>query len=346
MEATIDASFYVDETGHTGIDLTNGAQPVFVAGGYLVREQIRGVAEQVVANALHEYRTSTRHAHAELKSSSLLGSSRGRLLLAKVLGELERVGAQPILTVLEKRFSLGGRFVDEFLDFADNPRVGPEFCTDRDLKRSAATIIGKSSEQTLLSIESALRNPSRDSRVLAVTAVWQELVSRGEHDLAFAVEGALLSPSACQVREAHGLDFASPSSGYAPNPTSLISILVAADRLALRQGQRRVALIHDKTQHYEESLIHAFRMSADPVFHSQLASVPFLEWFPRVERILPPLFVASESELLVQAADLLVGGIAHWVKLGMRGDRLDPPTRTIAECTLTVLADEIGRAHV
>jgi hypothetical protein len=332
-------TLFCDEAGHTGIDLTGRDQPFFIAAGYLVDDQMLEPCRELVQDLLARVRRERRVELPELKSSSLVGSSRGRNHMAEFLRAIERIGAVPLVVAIEKRFSLGGRFVDDFLDLEDNPRAGPEFSENREVKRGAATAIGASSESTLKAIEDALRDPTRATRRAAVDAVITDLRRRGQHALAHITEGVLLTGEGLDPPEPTELSFPDFSLANTPNPTSLHTLLVAADMYAAREEVAEVKLIHDDTRHMEAVLRHAYWISSDPVAHERMARMPYLVIPPRVERVLPPEFVQSETEPLVQAADLLAGGVAHWLKRGYRRERLDASTRLIAEATITIFAD-------
>lgn len=332
-------TLFCDEAGHTGIDLTGRDQPFFIAAGYLVSDEILEPCRDLVRDLLARVSRERGVNLPELKSSSLVGSSRGRNHMAEFLRSIERVGAVPLVVAIEKRFSLGGRFVDDFLDLEDNPRAGPEFSEDREVKRGAATVIGASSEAALKAIEDALRDPSRATRRAAVDAVIADLRGRGEEELAYITEGVLLTGEGLDPPEPTELSFPDFSLANTPNPTSLHTLLVAADLYAARAGVAEVTLIHDDTRHMEAALRHAHWLASDPAAHERMSRIPYLVIPARVERVLPPEFVPSETEMLVQAADLLAGGVAHWLKRGYRGERLDTSTRLIAEATITIFAD-------
>lgn len=332
-------TLFCDEAGNTGIDLTGQDQPFFVAAGYLVPAERIPACRDAVESLRARVSAERKMEVGELKASSLLGSARGRNAIADFLPKIEQAGAVPILIAIEKSFSLGGRFVDDFLDLGDNPRAGPEFSVDRDTKRAAATAIAESSSATLKAIEAALRNPTREVRHAAVLAVTEDLKRRGLPDLAYITEGVLLSPDGLDPPEHSDLSFPDFASANAPNPTSLISLITAADRYAADHGVEAVNFVHDDTKYMEAALKHAYWVVTDPGVYERLSTTPFLDWPDRVERVLPPSFVRSETEPLVQAADLLAGGVAHWLKRGYRRERLDSSTRLIAEVTLTIFMD-------
>lgn len=332
-------TLFCDEAGHTGIDLTGRDQPFFIAAGYLVSDQILEPCRDLVRDLMGRVGRERRVDLPELKSSSLVGSSRGRNHMAEFLRAIERIGAVPLVVAIEKRFSLGGRFVDDFLDLGDNPRAGPEFCEDREIKRGAATAIGASSESTLKAIEDALRDATRETREAAVTEVIADLRRRRQHALAYITEGVLLTGACLEPPEPSDLSFPDFSLANTPNPTSLHTLLVATDLYAAREGVAEVGLVHDDTIHMEAVLRHAYWIASDPVAHERMARIPYFIVPPRVERVLSPVFVPSETEPLVQAADLLAGGMAHWLKRGYRGEQLDTSTRLIAEATITIFAD-------
>lgn len=332
-------TLFVDEAGSTGIDLAGTVQPFFVAAAYLVPENRSDDLRALTTALLRRVEVECKTKLSELKSSSLTNSARGRHHIADLLRAMEAGGAIPVLIAIEKRFSLGGRFVDDFLDLGDNPRAGEEFCLDRDTKRAAATAIGASSEGTLLAIQQCLRTPSRVTRRKAVEAVATDLRTRGHSGLAYIVEGALLTESALNPPSDSDLSFPDFSISNTPNPTSLNALLVATDQFAIRHDIPVVQLVHDDTKSMEAALRHAYWLATDRAVYERLSRTPYLEVYPRVERVMPPQFVKSETEPLVQAADLLAGGVAHWLKRGYRGEKLDLSTRQIAEATFTIFMD-------
>ncbi len=123
-----------DEAGNTGPHYCDPNQPVFAAAAYLVADSDAVACRDSVAQRLHQVNKARQSSLAELKGSLLLRSARGRSQAADLLEDLERSGATPLVCALDKHFSLGGRFVDDYLDYGDNPRVGSEYCTDLPFK--------------------------------------------------------------------------------------------------------------------------------------------------------------------------------------------------------------------
>jgi hypothetical protein len=331
-------TLYCDEAGSTGIDLTGADQPFFIAAGYIVPDEkadrLRTMLDDGRASISRERGSDL----SELKASSLVNSAKGRHNVARILRDLESNGAHPLLVALDKRFSLGGRFIDEFLDFGDNPRAGPEFCTDRDIKRASATFIGESAVATLKAIEESLREPSRQNREAAVRAVVNDLRGRGIDGLAYIAEGALLNDQLLATPEESEFGFPTFSMGHTPNPTSLNLLLAAAETFSRLNNISHVRLMHDDTAHMEAALKHVYWLASDPEAYERLSD-PYIERPPRVERVSAPEFVRSEDEPLIQASDLLAGGTAYWLKRGIRGEHLDRSAKEIAETTITVFMD-------
>jgi hypothetical protein len=127
--------FYLDEAGCTGEDLQNQEQPVFVAGGLIVRDEGWNKTKEVFAGIVRDYFDANVPAGFELHSHDLLspngqgffeGHPRPRrlILIDKVLGLLESRSHHTFYFAINKA-KLAGILGDELKTKAYLPRRAP-----------------------------------------------------------------------------------------------------------------------------------------------------------------------------------------------------------------------------
>lgn len=100
-------TFFADESGNSGMNYLDEAQPFHVEAGFLIPNAHLAAAQSVI-------RTET--ARPAMKGKDLMASDGGRRKVAKILQAIERANALPFFIVMEKPFSIAGKLVDVFLD--------------------------------------------------------------------------------------------------------------------------------------------------------------------------------------------------------------------------------------
>ena len=332
---------FCDEAGNTGPRYCDSQQPLFVAAGLLFPANTLERSRRLVRAALDDLNAARGTRYDEIRASRLMGSRHGRDCAARLLDELSAEGARTVVNAFDKHFSLAARFVDEFLDLSDNPRAGPEFCTDRALMRRTATVVSSLGLSVLESIEAAIRTPTLKVRRDAVAKVAEALRTRGHNDLAWVVEGALPSPSDPAANQTSALAFPDYTKSMTPNVAGFGALVIGADAEAKRLGATALYIVHDEIPEFESDLRHAHFLQSDKEAHDRIAAAPYTVSYPRAEVSQPPEFVASESEPLLQAADVLAGSVAYVLKAGIDGDTLDSPSVSLATVLFRAVGDGI-----
>lgn len=316
-------TLYCDEAGNTGPNYVNDQQPVFVTAGYLVPDDRAAEVREVVSGVLARVNARAQHPVGELKSQALLRSGRTRPVAADLLDLMAEAGAVPFLSAYDKHFALGARYVDDFLDFGTNPLASKSFTYDTASKRQAATVIGQLPTAVLEVVEAALRQPSRPTRVAAVSAVRDALRARGAFGFATIVEGALLDPDGLEPMAGGAHSFPDPVQALTPNVAGFVAVTVGAEQYAVSHDLPSLRLIHDESPNARD-ITHGHHVLSDPEAYAHLAAGGLMP--PRVTRALtPPEFVRSITEPLVQAADVLAGSVADWARTGIRASREGQP---------------------
>lgn len=158
---TTDRVVFVDESGHTGPDLLNQAEPVLVVAAVSIPlsqvDGLRATVEQLRGNV-------GLPANARLKFSGLRRSPRGRQAVELALAAAE--GAEGILygTLIEKRAHIASMMVQSYLDPEHNHRAPPQ--TEASLRQELSNIILRNTTTDLLrSFVDALRDENKELAV-------------------------------------------------------------------------------------------------------------------------------------------------------------------------------------
>ncbi len=109
---TVSYILFLDEGGNTGANLTDTEQPVFVLGGWFLREDnelsFQGIYDEL---AVKHHIDS-----AEPKGSRLARFSRGQNFVIEIIERIGRSGGIPFVFFAEKRFCIAGKMVETYLD--------------------------------------------------------------------------------------------------------------------------------------------------------------------------------------------------------------------------------------
>ncbi|MDX2262263.1 MAG: DUF3800 domain-containing protein [Gemmatimonadales bacterium] len=328
---------FADESGNTGANYLDRAQRYLVHASFLVDEATLPQCNERVERELHHQRKIRRTHFAELKASRMMGSAAGRFRTFDLLIALQEAGAVPFIVAFDKHFGLGAKFVDLFLDPAVNDKVDGRYCTDTDAKRAAATTIGSLGEDTLQKIEDAVRGETLERNRLCVSRVEAELRSAGHTTLANEVRGALEHDDGPVWNTGGELAFPDPRKTVALNYPGFTLLIISVDAEARRRGASSLTLTHDHVGDMQPALLHAYDLVVDRQKYDRIFADPLLVPPGRVELMATPAFANSETCLMLQAADLLAGATAHWLRVAGRGESLDISTRNLASHGLMVL---------
>ena len=181
-------SLYLDESGNTGTNFLDDAQPIYALAGWVVPEELREAAQRVIVESCSSIATP------ELKGSQLLRHTRGRTLVTELLEELLQLGCMPVFSVMEKRYAVVGKIIETFLDPPYNPRASNRFTWDTDLKQGIAERLYRLPGEGFGRLWDLIRRPDieeADEWEAALRAVVVRLMLLGLDDLAQLFEGAL-----------------------------------------------------------------------------------------------------------------------------------------------------------
>ena len=316
---------YFDESGNSGMNYLDEEQPFFGLGAIVVRAS----KEASLVKALRE--ESQRYGGNEIKSTTMLRRSRGRRTAVRIVRRINE-HATPMFAVHYKRFALGGRLVDEFLDFENNPEAPEEIFRNKELRRSIAATLGELSTDVLQHGNEFLRSPSAESEAVCIGKFSSAL--RADHpDLAemFAAATGLIwrhtatgNPNMC-----------SPNIGAFMTLASLLEGIGQAH-------STRVELIHDQQLQFADVIRTAQRQGRDPHVEeaAALVSTRTGRSFRRLVLGEDVVFSDSRDELLLQAADVWTGAAVRSLRKVVSGERWEDDAE--AELAVSTLGGSLA----
>lgn len=303
VRADSDLVFYVDEAGNTGINHLDTAQPYYVTGGWLTRPADEAQFKRLVSEACATMNMS------ELKGSQMLKTTVGmRAAYALILNLLSF--ATPISIVIEKKFALRIRLVEDFVMHPAGPFFGNGL-PPRAVGRGFVETLSILSDSDLLLANQYIRQPSPELARKCASALEAAMIDAGQRDLAGVIRGSIASPERWwtpdEIRKR----------SLAPNVLAFNTLLQSLELLGIECG-RTITVVHDELP----SLQAVYEFYQDYATNRDLA---YKQMFKeagcpgRLSHVSAPAFRNSKTEPAIQAADLLcgattalLGSLADW----------------------------------
>jgi len=323
---------FIDESGHTGKHLFDGAQPLFVYAGVWLDEP----AQVALDGALPELRARHGMPSTELKGTRLVASARGRRFLAECLRACSSRGAHVSVVVLNKPFQAAAVVVEDCTDHVYNPAFDARWTWDTRLKEPLAKKIYELSDpKDLMEVWRNRTGP-------------RELFEQSYRRLLFALQLSVddaVSDAARRMSQANFGEIWESAQfvnrvgwSYSPNFNAFVSVAQGANEQATIRGIESVELVHDEQVQYQAALADVFRVLTKaaqgelPLPNGNTFKLP-------LDRLTSLSFVRSESEIGLQLADFaaslartiasegavdreLLGPAARWLMEG--GDGVFP----------------------
>jgi len=303
------AAVYCDESGNSGPNYLDPAQPFYVLAGWLVPDE-RIVEVNVVIEA---FRTTHFEQRNELKATAVLRNEATKGKCVTLFRSLAELHCVPMFLIAEKRYCVAAKLVETFLDPAYNHMVRNGFTGDFITKQEIAnSLYERLPDGVLRQFAEAYRAP--DARALG-TALRQVGSAVEEHispELAKAIAG-----SASFIDEIAEIEAATSPLGNVSgtlNMPCLISFLMLVENLGRMGIAQPITVLHDQQHAYQEGYKRVYDL------HRGMAD--WIRRFPHTDATYSNLrhvakFEMRESKetLPIQAADLLAGAIHHCCRL-------------------------------
>lgn len=281
--------FFADESGNSGVNYLDQDQPIYAVAGFLVEPEDLDDARSVVKRALAGSQMK------ELKGAKMIRRRSGRRTALQIV---DGVGqrAIPIASLVEKRFALGARIADAFLDFGTNPRAGVRFREDNELARSAAHVFSNLPQHVLAVANEYMGTPTDANGRRCCQAVAAALRDEEKNWLASVVEGALGGDLSAEDRP-----------GLSSNVAGFANIMAMLQPLAEVVGAR-IRVVHDEQLEFAESFRTYQAFASDPRNRPHFWSVRG-EAYPLLDSLDTVAFEMSHGEAMIQAADLMASSM-------------------------------------
>ena len=309
----VTATFYCDESGNSGANYIDPAQPFFAVGGFLIPDvkllDAALVVERVRVRSLPQAR--------ELKAATVLRRTSGPGVVADIVSQLVGLPALPLFVLAEKRFCLSAKVIETFLDPAYNVKITNFFTTDRRVKGQLANdLLRLLSPEALDLFAAAYRNPTEEALREALVLLGMEAGSRLSPEVAALLSGA--EPHLTDIAESEGWHKGRLNGINLPAVLSLFQMV----ELAARALDTTVSkFVHDEIATYEDAYRETFlsfrAVGTDvikyPNGHPGLTGLKSIVTFETQ---------ASHASPFIQAADLMVGAITRVAQKALNGTKL------------------------
>ena len=303
----VDGWVYLDESGNTGLNLLDPAQPTYSLAGWIVR------ADQVDAARAAVARVARESGSGDLKGSRMMRSATGRHRAERVIGDLRRLGCQPVYSLYEKHYAVAAKVVDTFLDSEYNDHLPASFDADSIAKQSVAQQLYDLPDGSLAPAWDAIRAVDREGMRDSLNRLVERCRILGADGLTHWLAGARghVERIAADLADTRA-DPVKRQNEALPG-TSLITIAGAIDAVSEDSRLERVEIVHDETSSFQPNLEWWFEIVSgpEPAEHPSETVFPH-GWKLRVGyAVVRSLrFAVSGEDPLVQAADILAAVLA------------------------------------
>lgn len=330
---------YCDESGNSGPNYLDEAQPFYVLAGWVVpTDSITDVSVQLeklrASQVQGNYTPKGPLDAGEVKSSSLLKSWQGQRKLVDLFQELAKLGCIPMYMVAEKRFCIAAKIVETFLDPAYNSAFAMRFTGETVTKIQIANdLYDHLPESTLRQFAEVYRNPTTQSLTESLEQVILDVREKINDELAAGFEGCMKGID--EIAESE-IEAAKEWNGLVGtlNMPCLISFLMLVEHNAQHGGYTLAKLVHDEHAHYG----HGY----EQIFNNFLHAKDFAVRLPHSEVAMGkikniPAFEIADSRInpVMQAPDFLAGTVNYLFRKLKSGKSLTDLEKELGRFVLT-----------
>ncbi len=297
-----DVIVYCDESGNTGPNYLDPAQPFYVLAGWSV--PVQKMADVAAAVEV------CRQAHCpgdELKSKGLLNRPKGVQAAVDLFAQLGQLHCVPIYVAAEKRFCVAGKIVETFMDPLYNDRVRNPFIPDVVTKQEIANnLYDHLPADVFDGFAQAYRRPSGDAFRRSLTAMARATEEGISRELAASLEGC--RPYLDEIAKLEADTSILGNVQQTLNMPALVSFMMMVEVLGRWNLIQVRKIVHDEHARYEESYQKIFEIHRN-------AGEGFYR-LPNGANIVWPLrhiggfeIAQSHKNPLLPAADMLAGAV-------------------------------------
>ena len=289
---------FVDESGITGPNLNEIAQPVFVHVGLLVLSSHDASSRALAEQIRHDLLPKSDELHA-----GLLNTAKGRQRVGGLLRELASLEVLPLVSIMERRLVRAAYMVDTCFDHWWNEKAQPTVMSSAEARQALSQlIVDVVSDDIMVDFAAAFRRRDAETMVPVIAKVADAFRGAMRPDLADVVLEARgrLAEQCETIRTADHQATAMDTI----NVSSFAVIAAMCERAAAARGLVDGKILHDHCPQLGayELMFSTMRgrTGGDIVFDNGQASVP-------LRRTAALASGDSKQEPLLQLADLVAG---------------------------------------
>ena len=309
-------TFYIDEAGHTGDHLTNEDQRFFTMAALGIPSKDEQKIEDFVRNLKEKYRIDF-----ELKANKLTGRIH-EPIIPEIFSELFKYNYLPVFTILEKRFMVVCKIVEEFFDSHYNDHTDHTWDYPLPKKAKAANYFYATlSQQTIDVVAIAIRKGRIEDVEQAFELIFSETKDKTLKKLIGGAKKHLRELSEMLQLVARGeLSEVSGSVQNSPNYTIFFSHINRIEGM-LRQRSATANLVFDSSREYNVPFSDLFKriknIKKKSLFHFPNNTLHF-----GLKNLKTFSYMDSKDSIFIQLADLLSTSINSFFKKIDRHERL------------------------
>lgn len=232
-----------------------------------------------------------------------------------------------------KRYCIGGKIVETYLDHVDNPRVSHLLQWDKEAKQALAERFSRLPNDVINTFALGYRNADPNLLKQALQRIATCLKLQMDFDLADVIMGCYERIDYIAKAEREALIDVPGGAMASLNLPVFVSFATLADNLGVSAGASRGVMIHDETKEYEQTFRWIFEAFRDATT-SKLRFLGGQEYQIGYECLKEFRTTPSISEPLIQAADRLAGVIRLYATQALKDGKVLP---AIAEMAVQVM---------
>lgn len=249
---------FVDETGNTGKNLFDEAQPDFFTGALVTKTNFDRLHD-------HTLREICRRNGFDSLHSSVLGFEPIERAAPEILSLLKKVGARFVISRVEKRYLLATKVFDTFFDSGENPAVSWHVYNFRFLRLmlcfKVSTLLTEEISREFWAMLMARTENDARRRIPAIcdgilTRVPQLSDQRSRDLVTEALSWSRSHPEALDIF----LNRRQAKNGHMPNMVAFANLLDGLEHVSKRWKRPLKLIVHDRQSQFESSLTEWHRM--------------------------------------------------------------------------------------
>ena len=311
----LDYNFFIDEAGHTGEDLIKSDQLFFTMGAVGIPVKDLSSVESTIKELMAKHRIDF-----ELKGKKLIGT-KFEPIIPDIFNELFSIDFLPVFTVLEKRFMIAGKIVENFFDPAYNINTDNSWTFPIPKKVLVANYFyDVLSQNTIEVLATAMVKGKLPELQHAYELLLAETKNREYKRLLKGAENQLFELSQALARTASGtLDDIASSVMNSPNYTIYYEHLNKIEHL-LRLRNKKGDLIFDSSREFNKPFAKLFEQLRS-VKQNKL-EFPGNTLYFGFQNLIGFDYKDSEDSLFIQLADILATSVNSFFRKLHRSENL------------------------